>query len=149
MTLRFATEAQKSRHTPEQIAALVSQKERALAKLPEVQAPPKAYNVRFEFPDPDSTLPHPVIQVQDVDFAYPVNGVSPDPDAVPVVKQDKSGKKERLLAKDGARPGEFIFRGLNFGLDMESRVALVGRNGAGKTYAFPQSVEWLVRSFVR
>jgi hypothetical protein len=38
-------EAAKSRHTPEQIAALVAQKERALAKLPEVSAPPKAYNV--------------------------------------------------------------------------------------------------------
>jgi hypothetical protein len=39
-----------------------------------------------------------VIQVQDVDFAYPVDGVSPDPDAVPKLK--KSDKKVgRLQAK--------------------------------------------------
>merc|ERR1711879_895017 len=48
-------------------------------------------------------------------------------------KKKAGDKKKRFMAKDGARPGEDIFRDLNFGLDMQPRIALVGRNGAGKT----------------
>merc|ERR1711879_142177 len=48
-------------------------------------------------------------------------------------KKKAGDKKKRFMAKDGARPGEDIFRDLNFGLDMQTRIALVGRNGAGKT----------------
>lgn len=60
----------------------------------------------FSFPDPEELAP-PLIQFDDMTFAY-----------------DKS--------KAGREPQE-IFSKVTFSLDMDSRVALVGANGQGKT----------------
>lgn len=64
---------------------------------------PKEYEVRFEFPQP-SDIPSPLIQVKDVSFNYSNNPKKP-----------------------------MLFKSLNFGIDMESRVTIVGSNGVGKS----------------
>ena len=59
---------------------------------------------KFRFRFPNSEkIPPPVLAFQDVSFAY-------------------SGKKE-----------DYLYTGLEFGLDCDSRIALVGPNGAGKS----------------
>jgi ATP-binding cassette subfamily F protein 2 len=59
---------------------------------------------KYEFYFPSpGTLPPPVIAFHDVSFSY-------------------SGKKE-----------EYLYAKLNFGIDLDSRIALVGPNGAGKS----------------
>jgi len=62
--------------------------------------------LRLEFADV-GTLPPPVLQFIDVSFGY------------------------NLPA--GAKKGNFLYRHLDFGVDLDSRVALVGPNGAGKS----------------
>lgn len=58
----------------------------------------------FRFKFPETTkVPPPVISFEDVAFSY-------------------SGKKE-----------DYLFKGLRFGIDSDSRIALVGPNGAGKS----------------
>jgi len=59
---------------------------------------------KFRFAFPNSTkIPPPVLAFQNVSFAY-------------------SGKKE-----------DYLYTGLEFGIDCDSRIALVGPNGAGKS----------------
>jgi ATP-binding cassette subfamily F protein 2 len=62
--------------------------------------------LRLEFTDV-GTLPPPVLQFIEVSFGY------------------------NLPA--GAKKGNFLYRKLDFGVDLDSRVALVGPNGAGKS----------------
>lgn len=66
--------------------------------------PPVQHESTFHFQFPDcDKLPPPVLPFQDVSFAY-------------------SGKDQDCL-----------YRGLEFGIDCDSRIALVGPNGAGKS----------------
>ncbi|CAD7957461.1 unnamed protein product [Amoebophrya sp. A25] len=59
---------------------------------------------KYHFRFPDSEkLPPPVLAFEDVSFAY-------------------SGKRQ-----------DYLYEGLNFGVDLDSRIALVGPNGAGKS----------------
>jgi ATP-binding cassette subfamily F protein 2 len=62
--------------------------------------------LRLEFTDV-GTLPPPVLQFIEVSFGY------------------------NLPA--GAKKGEFLYKKLDFGVDLDSRIALVGPNGAGKS----------------
>lgn len=60
----------------------------------------------YRFRFPDcDTLPPPVLGFKEVSFSY-------------------SGKKE-----------DYLYQNLNFGIDLDSRIALVGPNGAGKSCA--------------
>jgi ATPase subunit of ABC transporter with duplicated ATPase domains len=62
--------------------------------------------LKLDFPSA-STLPPPCISVTNVAFAYPL--------------------------ADGTVPDKPLYKDLNFGLDCDSRVAIVGPNGAGKS----------------
>eukprot|EP00816_Leptocylindrus_hargravesii_P012405 CAMPEP_0196811228 /NCGR_PEP_ID=MMETSP1362-20130617/17020_1 /TAXON_ID=163516 /ORGANISM="Leptocylindrus danicus, Strain CCMP1856" /LENGTH=702 /DNA_ID=CAMNT_0042186497 /DNA_START=63 /DNA_END=2171 /DNA_ORIENTATION=- len=73
------------------------QKKLEAGLTPKPEPPPK-YD--WNFPDAGQ-LPVPVLQVQDVSFAYP--------------------------------GGEKLYENVDFGVDLDTRVALVGPNGAGKT----------------
>jgi len=59
------------------------------------------YSVKFEFPEP-TELPHPLLQLIDVEFEYPSRA-------------------------------DFKMERLNLGVDMGTRVAVVGANGSGKS----------------
>ena len=84
------------------------QKEREIEKLKEnLVEDVSKYSVNFEFPDPGHELDYPVIQVNDVLFRYPKG--------------------------DDEAEGKLIFEELNLGIDMDSRISLVGHNGAGKS----------------
>lgn len=89
-------------------AKKAKQKGEELKDMVLIPKPEKAYKVSFSFPEPER-LPHPVLQVKDVSFAYP--------------------------PKQGADPSRapLIFDDINLGIDLDSRVALVGPNGAGKS----------------
>lgn len=83
-------------------------KQRELEKLQDkLVEDVKDYSVVFEFPPPSHELEYPVIQVNDVAFAYP--------------------------PKEGEAEGRLIFKEINFAIDMESRISLVGHNGSGKS----------------
>eukprot|EP00924_Labyrinthula_sp_SR-Ha-C_P009764 maker-scaffold_22-snap-gene-5.13-mRNA-1 protein AED:0.02 eAED:0.02 QI:22/1/1/1/1/1/2/105/693 len=68
---------------------------------------PKEYVVKFTFPTPSELSP-PLISVDEVVFKYP----------------KRSDQKEE---------NETLFTDLTFGLDMDSRITIVGKNGVGKS----------------
>jgi len=80
-------------------------KQKIIDKMMEAGLTPKVEpDPKFRFKFPNSQkLPPPVLAFQDVSFAY-------------------SGKKE-----------DYLYTGLEFGIDCDSRIALVGPNGAGKS----------------
>jgi ATP-binding cassette subfamily F protein 1 len=88
--------------------------EREFQKRDLLKAPPKPYAPNFKFQDPGK-LPYPVIQVKEVSFGY--NAVAPTADG----------------GGDAGAVGSLLFRRLEFGIDLDSRIALVGRNGVGKS----------------
>eukprot|EP01090_Pellita_catalonica_P020614 TRINITY_DN7453_c0_g1_i1.p1 TRINITY_DN7453_c0_g1~~TRINITY_DN7453_c0_g1_i1.p1 ORF type:complete len:700 (-),score=165.54 TRINITY_DN7453_c0_g1_i1:103-2178(-) len=90
-----------------QRAKNLKQKEAALAKKDILPPPPKPYSVKFSFDNP-GPLPHPVLQVKDVSFAYDYDPQKPDEAA-------------------------YLFENINIGVDLDSRVAVVGKNGVGKS----------------
>jgi ATP-binding cassette subfamily F protein 3 len=65
--------------------------------------------VRLTFPDPEPINP-PIMQLVDVDFGY---------------------------APPGEKPTKLILKNLNLGIDLQSRIALVGPNGAHPFLFFP------------
>jgi ATP-binding cassette subfamily F protein 3 len=90
-------------------ASLVQSRIKMLKKMEVIPALIEDPTISFSFPDPEELSP-PLIQFDDVSFAYP--------------------------AKSGLNAGgqlRNVFDKINFDLDMESRVALVGANGQGKT----------------
>ena len=80
-------------------------KQKIIDKMMEAGLTPKVEpDPKFRFKFPNSQkLPPPVLAFQDVSFAY-------------------SGKKE-----------DYLYQNLEFGVDCDSRIALVGPNGAGKS----------------
>lgn len=65
---------------------------------------PKEYVVKFRFPDPPPLQP-PILGLHDAKFKYP-----------------------------SAKPDDFIFKEIEFGIDLESRIAIVGPNGVSFSY---------------
>lgn len=63
----------------------------------------------FEIENPDDTVPPPYTQAIDISFGY-VESLS-----------------------EGLQKGKILFKNVNFNIDMDTRIALVGRNGAGKS----------------
>ena len=111
---KYAKEQEDIKHIKEFIAScgtyanLVRQaksKQKILDKMYEAGlTPPVRKEATFNFAFPDcEKLPPPVLPFIDVSFSY-------------------SGKKE-----------DFLYEGLNLGIDCDSRIALVGPNGAGKS----------------
>jgi len=90
-------------HGSAKLARQAQSKEKTLNRMIEgglTEKVVKDRNVTFTFPH-RGPLPPPVVQFQEVSFAYPGHPV--------------------------------LFSGLEFGLDLESRISLCGPNGAGKT----------------
>lgn len=87
-------------------ASLVQSRIKMLNKMAVIPALIEDPSCSFSFPDPEE-LPPPLVQFTDVTFAYPNRG--------------------------GLAQQRNIFEDLSFDLDMESRIALVGANGQGKT----------------
>jgi len=90
-------------HGSAKLARQAQSKEKTLAKMVRSGLTEKVMVERaldFSFPDP-GPLPPPVLQVQQVSFAYPNSPL--------------------------------LYENVDFGIDLDSRVALVGPNGAGKT----------------
>jgi ATP-binding cassette subfamily F protein 1 len=69
----------------------------------------------------DNAKPAPPPKDYTVCFEFP----DPPPLAIPIIQVDD--------ASFGYEPQHLLFKNLNFGVDMESRIALVGPNGAGKS----------------
>lgn len=84
----------------------------------------------FYFP-PCGKIPPPVIMVQNVSFKYSDNTVS----IVYIFSTDRASLKYRFISQDICycflQP--HIYKNLEFGIDLDTRVALVGPNGAGKS----------------
>jgi len=73
-------------------------------------------NMHITFPVAGE-IPMPILAVDEVDFRYSIESEDPaNPDGPPLVK-----------------PGPLLFTGVDFGLNMDSRIALVGANGTGKS----------------
>ena len=90
-------------HGTAKLARQAQSKEKALAKMMRsglTEKPQVERKLKFRFPDPGA-IPPPVMQVNNVSFAYP-----------------------------GCAP---LYDNLEFGVDLDSRIALVGPNGAGKS----------------
>ena len=76
----------------------------------------KGLNMHITFPVAGE-IPMPILAVDEVDFRYSIESEDPaNPDGPPLVK-----------------PGPLLFTGVDFGLNMDSRIALVGANGTGKS----------------
>lgn len=94
-------------HGSAKLAKQAQSKEKTLAKMVEKGLTTKVASekqISFKFTDVDKLAP-PVIQVQDISFRY---------------KKDDENSP-------------WIYNNIEFGLDQDSRVALVGPNGAGKS----------------
>lgn len=94
-------------------AALVQSRVKAIAKLEEelsgIERPEekeKEIHLNFNFPDPQDGISPPIISFNDVSFWYDTVGE----------------EKKRVL-----------YEKLSFGIDLSTRVAIVGGNGAGKS----------------
>jgi ATP-binding cassette subfamily F protein 2 len=96
-------------HGTKKLARQAKSREKSMARMKDNGLTEKVASDRvlsFLFPDCED-LPPPVLQFTNVDFAYP---------------NKKDPKKKKLL-----------FTNLDLGIDLDSRVALVGQNGAGKS----------------
>lgn len=88
--------------------------------------------VSFCFPS-CGTIPPPVVQVQNVSFRYKDGAVSVtdevmiDPLEVLLLKPEGLTSDMFLLFQP------LIYKNLEFGIDLDTRIALVGPNGAGKS----------------
>ena len=81
----------------------------------------------FKFPSPEA-LSAPVLQMNDVAFGYVgYKGMKPLPTSGDTAAVAVAG------ASDSTATPKLLFENVNLGLDMESRVALVGPNGVGKS----------------
>jgi len=97
-------------HGSAKLASQAKSRQKVLEKMQEAGLTEKIVSdkvLQLEFVDV-GTLPPPVIQFIDVSFGY---GVAPG---------TKNSK-------------QLLYKGLDFGVDLDSRVALVGPNGAGKS----------------
>lgn len=96
-------------HGTKKLARQAKSREKSLARMKDNGLTEKVVTDRvqsFLFPDCED-LPPPVLQFENVSFAYPN-------------KKDQKTKK-------------YLFTNLDLGVDLDSRVALVGQNGAGKS----------------
>ena len=87
-------------------AALVQSRIKALQRLPMLEEIATDPSLVFEFKEPDQ-LPAPILRLDHVAFTYGV--------------------------RDGSTNRGFTIRCDGFGVDLDSRIALVGENGSGKT----------------
>lgn len=67
---------------------------------------PRDYTVKFHFPSVQYKMAPPILEVKDVSFSY---------------------------ASRKGQESENLFNNINFGIDLESRICLVGANGSGKS----------------
>jgi ATP-binding cassette, subfamily F, member 2 len=81
----------------------------------------------FQFPSPGPLAP-PVLQCTDIAFGYPGEFLSPIPSFYSI---------HDLYTPLGC---PILYHGVDFGVDLDSRVALVGPNGAGTLISLTLSV---------
>ncbi|KAL6055690.1 ATP-binding cassette, regulator of translational elongation [Balamuthia mandrillaris] len=112
-------------------ASLVQSRIKMLDKMEMIPALLEDPTCSFSFPEPEELAP-PLIQFDEVSFAYPPKkGLG----AVGSISAAGGNTNPTLSGKKGGKkkgPPE-LFTKLSFSLDMDSRVALVGANGQGKT----------------
>ena len=89
-------------------AALVQSRIKAIQRLPLLEEIAKDPALVFEFKDPEP-LPSPILRLDEIKFAYPPRQGMPN------------GSKGFGISCDG------------FSIDLDSRIALCGENGSGKT----------------
>eukprot|EP00762_Andalucia_godoyi_P008599 ANDGO_04566.mRNA.1 ABC transporter F family member 3 len=74
-------------------------------------------SICFDFPQPE-IVPPPILQAIDISFSYPKSSSS------------ASASASASATSNGLQS---LFKDVNFGVTMDSRIAIVGPNGAGKT----------------
>ena len=94
-------------------AALVQSRIKALDKMELIEEPEDEQAFKMQFPPPEA-LGRPIISLTDVEFSY---------------SQTKAGETS------DRNP---IFSDVNFSIDMQSRLGILGRNGSGKSVRFYQ-----------
>ncbi|EWM27296.1 abc transporter [Nannochloropsis gaditana] len=128
-------------------AALVQSRIKALEKLEVVDPPEDDTQFRFHLPIPEP-LGRPVINIESVSFGYPKRGpgsVEDEGDGKRKKKEKQAGeeeaedqhsendKAEPVVPKVPAEIGKVLFENVDFGVDLETRIGVVGANGAGKS----------------
>ncbi|EPR58202.1 ATP-binding cassette sub-family F member 1 [Toxoplasma gondii ME49] len=121
-------------------ASLVQSRIKLLSKLPMLDMVAEDPSLHFNFKEPE-VLAAPLLQAEEVSFSYAPRksdeeseGAAEDAetdDAEPTAGASPSEKAdENARGKEG---GKLIVRGLNLNVDMDSRIALCGVNGSGKS----------------
>lgn len=111
---RFRCNAKKS--------GLVQSRVKALEKMELIEEPEDEQAFRMQFPPPEP-LGRPIISLTDVAFTYPSRkGVVADGD---------DGEETKAISESPRPP---IFSDVNFGIDMSSRIGVLGKNGSGTLY---------------
>ena len=92
---------------------------------------------RFSFPN-SAKLPPPVLAFQNVSFAYSGKKevrrcLSSSPPRLSPALRPSSHFVRIVLSPVALRTQDYLYTGLEFGIDCDSRIALVGPNGAGKS----------------
>ena len=99
-------------------ASLVQSRIKAIEKMELIEEPEDEQAFKMQFPPPDA-LGRPIISVTDVSFAY---------------DQRKSAAVDGCLKNEHSHASSVeILKNVNFGVDMSSRIGILGRNGSGKS----------------
>nr|CEL65229.1 TPA: MGC81714 protein, related [Neospora caninum Liverpool] len=118
-------------------ASLVQSRIKLLSKLPMLDMVAEDPSLHFNFKEPE-VLAAPLLQAEEVTFSYAPRKADGD-EAAQDAKADgqetpdaASGEhaEQNTQKKEG---GKLIVRGLNLNVDMDSRIALCGVNGSGKS----------------
>ncbi len=127
-------------------AALVQSRIKALEKLEVVEPPEEESTFRFHLPIPEP-LGRPVINIERVTFGYPKREEIKAAAAAAAKKAEEVGGEDGE-GGDAAAPvvpppptfppkkvelGKILFSDVDFGVDLETRIGIVGANGAGKS----------------
>ncbi|PFH36268.1 ATP-binding cassette sub-family F member 1 [Besnoitia besnoiti] len=107
-------------------ASLVQSRIKLLSKLPMLDMVAEDPSLHFNFKEPETCAP-PLLQAEEVWFSYP---------AAQKETLAEGEEAEAALAESAAATaaqGKLIVRNLNLNVDMESRIALCGVNGSGKS----------------
>lgn len=80
-------------------------------------------HLALRFPPPDASVSDPLIQIKDIGFAYKKSDF----------KENGKDEKKETRQQDSPSPPLLLWEHVDMSIDLGSRVAILGRNGLGKS----------------
>lgn len=116
-----------------------------LDKMELIPEPPEVKELKFHFPIPGK-LDHALLEINNMEFGYGLKSqeqLEEEEEEEEDMTEEQVETKRKLqeeqdfkagIRKDSTAYGKYLLRNVNLNMDMESRVGLLGVNGAGRNH---------------